>query len=74
MYNYINEEVEIDKATLPKDLRRLAEECENADLEDNYGLYENLVQILIDVNGKEAYRLGHITRKTWNDLERRYEL
>lgn len=74
MYHYINGNIEIDKTKLPTGLRKLSEECEKADLEDNYGLYENLVNVLVYVNGKEAFRQGHISRQMWNDLERRYEL
>ncbi len=74
MYNFINEDIKIDKDKLPKGLKDLSDKCELADLEDNYGLYENLVNVLVYTNAKEAYRQGHITKQMWRDLEMRYEL
>lgn len=71
--NYINDSVKID-FPVTKDIQYLMEECEKADREDNYPIYENYVNVLVFVVSKEAYVQGHLTKKQWETIERRYQL
>jgi hypothetical protein len=47
-------------------------DCEAADAADDYGTYMNLADFLTDTLSKEAYVCGHITKKEWEAIERRY--
>ena len=74
MGNFINDEIVIDDVdTLSKDLKWLMSECEAADRDNNYGKYVNYADTLVYTNAKEAYVVGHITKKQWNQLEMRYQ-
>ena len=47
---------------------------EKADLEDNYGAYNNFVVFLLYTICKEAYAQSHLTKEQWKTMERRYLL
>ena len=51
----------------------MIQQCEQDDLEDNYGKYINDVDFLIDNLAKAAYVGGKITKNQWETLERRYQ-
>ena len=72
-YHYIDDTVKID-FHVSKDIKYLMDISEKADLEDNYGAYENFVNCLLYTNCKEAYVQGHMTKEQWETMERRYLL
>ena len=67
--NWVNDTVIID-FELPKDIKEMADECERLDNEENWG-YDNYADLLSNMC-KEAYRQGHITKKQWDLVEKRY--
>lgn len=69
--NYINDAIKIN-FTVPNSIKRIMEECEKLDKEENYGFYMNLAEYLTDTISKEAYVEGLITREQWKAIERRY--
>ena len=70
VYNYINNEVEID-FELSMTMEDLVKKAEEADLLSDYGLYMNLADV-IDSQGKKEV-LQHIISETeWKILTRRY--
>lgn len=71
--NYINEKISID-FKVPKDIFEMMQDCEKFDKDENYGAYESFASFLTGVLCKEAYVKGHITKKQWEIIERRYEL
>lgn len=71
MYNFINGDISID-FKVPKDIEQLMNECELCDKEDDYPKYMNLAEYLVYVICKEAYVVGHLTKKQWETIEKRY--
>lgn len=73
IYHYIDDTVKID-FHVSRDIKYLMDKSEKADLEDDYGAYENLVNCLLYTVCKEAYVQGHLTKEQWETMERRYLL
>lgn len=73
MSNFIDDSVVID-FELPKDIEFLLRRVEEYDAQNDYGLYGNWAETVVYVNAKEAYRMGDITLKQWETLQRRYLL
>lgn len=71
MSNFINDDITID-FEVPKDIKRIIDICEEADRNDDYGLYMNFADLLTEVASKEAYKQGHLTKKQWEQIEMRY--
>lgn len=73
MYHYIDDDVKID-FKISKDIQNMIDLCEKEDINDNYPAYCNYVEFLLYTMCKEACYQGHITKKQWELLERRYLL
>lgn len=69
-YHYINSDVIID-FKLSKTMEDLVYKAEEADLEDDYGLYMNLCDA-IDSQAKKEVTNHQITDTEWRKLVRRY--
>ena len=72
-YNFINGNIKLD-FKIPKDMQNLIDICEQADIDDDYGKYNNYAEMLAFVVAKEAYVQGSITHKQWEQIQMRYEL
>lgn len=70
VYNYINNEIEID-FELSITMEDLIKKAEEADILDDYGLYMNLADA-IDSQGKKEASQHIITETEWSKLTRRY--
>ena len=70
VYNYINNEIEID-FELSITMEDLINKAEEADILDDYGLYMNLADA-IDSQGKKEASQHIITETEWRILTRRY--
>lgn len=70
VYNYINNEIEID-FELSITMEDLIKKAEEADILDDYGLYMNLADA-IDSQGKKEASQHIITETEWRKLTRRY--
>lgn len=70
VYNYINNEIEID-FELSITMEDLINKAEEADILDDYGLYMNLADA-IDSQGKKEASQHIITETEWSKLTRRY--
>ncbi len=70
VYNYINNEIEID-FELSITMDDLINKAEEADILDDYGLYMNLADA-IDSQGKKEASQHIITETEWRILTRRY--
>lgn len=70
VYNYINNEVEID-FELSITMEDLVKKAEEADLLSDYGLYMNLADV-IDSQGKKEASQHIISETEWKILTRRY--
>lgn len=70
VYNYINNEIEID-FELSITMEDLINKAEEADILDDYGLYMNLADA-IDSQGKKEASQHIITETEWRMLTRRY--
>lgn len=70
VYNYINNEIEID-FELSITMEDLINKAEEADILDDYGLYMNLTDA-IDSQGKKEASQHIITETEWRILTRRY--
>ncbi len=70
VYNYINNEIEID-FELSITMEDLNNKAEEADILDDYGLYMNLADA-IDSQGKKEASQHIITETEWRILTRRY--
>lgn len=70
VYNYINNEIEID-FELSITMEDLINKAEEADILDDYGLYMNLADA-IDSQGKKEASQHIITETEWRKLTRRY--
>lgn len=70
VYNYINNEIEID-FELSITMEDLIKKAEEADILDDYGLYMNLADA-IDSQGKKEASQHIITETEWRILTRRY--
>lgn len=70
VYNYINNEIEID-FELSITMEDLINKAEEADILDDYGLYMNLADA-IDSQGKKEASQHIITETQWRILTRRY--
>ena len=69
MGKWISDNVKID-FVLPKDIEWLCKECERLEAEHNeaYFNYADHISVL----AKEAVVQGHLTKKQWETLERKY--
>ena len=70
VYNYINNEIEID-FEFSITMEDLINKAEEADILDDYGLYMNLADA-IDSQGKKEASQHIITETEWRILTRRY--
>lgn len=70
VYNYINNEIEID-FELSITMEDLINKAEEADILDDYGLYMNLADA-IDSQGKKEASQRIISETEWRILTRRY--
>ncbi len=70
VYNYINNEIEID-FELSITMEDLINKAEEADILDDYGLYMNLADA-IDSQGKKEASQHIISETEWRILTRRY--
>lgn len=71
-YRFINGKVKID-FPLSKTMKNLVEQAEQADRDDDYGLYMNMADG-IDVQAKAEVRRHEMSEGQWNTLLRRYPL
>lgn len=68
---WIDESVIID-FKLPKDIQGIADLCEETDKNEDYA-YDNWADLL-DILCKEAVVQGHMTKRQWDTVVRRYRI
>ena len=71
-YHYIDDAIKID-FTIPTWLQEVLDIAENADMEDNYAVYEPTAEH-IDICGKNLYANGALSESQWRTLVRRYQV
>ena len=69
--NFIDENIKIDFA-IPNSIRLAIADCEQADRDNNLGLYLALADTLTDSIAKRECAAGKISQAQWELIERRY--